>query len=301
MAPKKAAALPKKAAALPKKAAAAAKMAAAASTRVLAAKAAAKEASKQLQDALNARSPYSRFEKSHEIDALRRSAAFADRCAKALARGKAPPPRPACKKAKPILYLYPASPCAATVTLRLTDGSRFTTLLPLPQSARRSTATWLVAAQRDGTLQPPTGPPVASLFWEATPSREALLLPEGARDTFCVPGPGAGVWLLEALRAWGLQPREYTECASYWAPLMAEFPFVQVRAVPQAAWEALAPLAVEGMPAPLRCLRIFLAWRGLRGYEAGKDLGSLPPPPPPRSASASYAVEWGGQQLAALQ
>jgi len=299
MAPRKAIAPPKKVLP-PKKPSAAEKRA---SLAIEVAKAAAKEANKSLQDALKARSPYSRFEKSHEIDALRKSAAFADRRAKALAKGKAPPPRPKPKKAKPVLYLYPSSPCEATVKLRLTDGSRFTTLLPPPQcgGARRSAVTWLVAAERDGTLQPPTGPPVASLFWEATPSAEASLLPQGAKDTFCVAGGAAGEFLLRALCAWGLQPREYTECASYWAPLMAEYAFVHIRVLPQPAWETLAPLAVEGMPAPLHCLRIFLAWRGLRGYEASKNMGTLPPPPPPRSSQISYAVEWGGQQLAALQ
>ena len=219
--------------------------------------------------------------------------------AKALVKGKAPPIRSRPKKAKPVLYLYPASPCEASVTLRLTDGSRFTTLLPPPQSGgvRRAAATWLIAAERDGTLQPPTGPPVSSLCWEATPSEEARLLPKGAKDTFCVAGSAAGEFLLNALRAWGLQPREYTECASYWAPLMAEHSFVHIRVLPQPEWEELAPLTVTGVPSPLLCIRIFIAWRGLRGFEASKHLGSLPPPPPPRSASSSYAVEWGGQQL----
>jgi hypothetical protein len=119
--------------------------------------------------------------------------------------------KPVAKAKKPIIYLYPRAACSATVRLRLASGLRFTSLLPRPEAgSARGSATWRVAAAPDGTLAPPSGPPVASLFWEAAVSgaREASMLPEGARDTFCVRGDDAGGWLLGALRAWGLTPRE---------------------------------------------------------------------------------------------
>lgn len=208
---------------------------------------------------------------------------------------------------KPVIYLYPRAPCAATVTLRMAAGQRPTSLLPAPErggSARGAVLTWRVAAAPDGTLTPPEGPPVASLFWEAdhgSARGAAALLPAGARDTFCVPGARAGAWLLSALRAWGLAPREYTEAASFWAPLMEHFPFVQLRLLPQAAWEAMAPLDVEGLPAPVRTLRLFFAWRGLPAYDAEKDRGALPVEPPARSGDASWVVEWGGAELPPLE
>ena len=210
--------------------------------------------------------------------------------------------RPVAKK--PIIYLYPSAQCEATVRLALTArGAQLGPLLPAPASAplRGAAATWRVAAQPDGTLQPlGGGPPVASLFWEATGvAPAAALLPRGARDCHCVPGASAGAWLLGALRAQGLSTREYTECATFWAPDMARHAFVVVRLVPQAQWEALAPLAVEGLPpaAPTRTLRVFVAWRGVPAYLPGADLGALPAAPPPaRSASENWVVEWGGQE-----
>jgi hypothetical protein len=218
-----------------------------------------------------------------------------------LKKKKAPPPRRSMpKKAKPVLYLYPRAPCQATVALRLADGSRLTTLLPQPCARSARNATWRVAAAPDGTLQPPAGPPVTSLFWEATPSSAARLLPAQARDTFCVPGPAAGAWLLGALRAWGLSPREATECAQFWAAPMGEHAFVQVRALPQAAWEGIAPLAVAGLPPPLRTLRLFLAWRGLPAFDASRSCGVLPAAPGARCPDTSWVVEWGGQELPAL-
>ena len=229
-------------------------------------------------------------------------------CAAAAAAAPRAPARPfkqfrAVKK--PIIYLYPRAACNATVRLRLSEGMRFTTLLPAPDAAgsARGCATWRVAAAPDGTLSPPSGPPVASLFWEAARAegaRDTLLLPEGARDTFCVRGGDAGGWLLGALRAWGLTPREYTECATFWAPLMEQHAFVQIRLLPQQQWEAVAPLAVEGLPAPVRTLRVFIVWRGLPAFDAGKNLGALPANAPARSGAASHVVEWGGEELPPL-
>lgn len=217
-----------------------------------------------------------------------------------------PQPKPLPRKKpvakKPIIYLYPSAPCEATVHLALrAPRATLGPLLPAPAHSLPSAATWRVAAQPDGTLQPLAGgPPVASLFWEATGAAPpSALLPRGARDTFCVPGAGAGAWLLGALRAQGLSAREYTECASFWAPDMARHAFVVLRLVPQAQWEALAPLAVAGLPpgAPTRTLRVFVAWRGVPAYLPGADLGALPAAPPPaRSASENWIVEWGGQE-----
>ena len=189
-----------------------------------------------------------------------------------------------------------------SVSVQGAGAPRMTCLLPAPASASPTSAQWRVAAQPDGTLQPrrdastgPPQPPVASLFWEADrdASANGVLLPPQARDTFCVPGPAAGEWLLGALARWGLSPREYTECASFWAPRMQRHAWVQVRALPQAEWEALAPLAVA--PPMQRTLRVFLAWRGCAEYSAGMDAGVLPQLPLPREGS--WCVEWGGTEI----
>lgn len=159
-----------------------------------------------------------------------------------------------------------------------------------------------MAAQPDGSLQPLGGPsnppPVASLFWEATGvAAPGALLPRGAHDTFCVPGASAGDWLLTALRAKGLSVREYTECASFWAPLFAEHAFVVIRLVPQQQWEAVAPLAVTGLPAAAtRTLRVFVAWRGVQAFSAAANQGSLPGEAPIRHPGENWIVEWGGQE-----
>jgi hypothetical protein len=172
-------------------------------------------------------------------------------------------------------------------------------LLPAPASASPTQVTWRVSAQQDGTLQchraGPLQPPVASLFWEADRSAcaNAELLPEGAQDTFCVPGREAGEWLLEALARWGLSPREYTECASFWAPRMQAHAWVQIRLLPAAQWEALAPLSID--PPMQHTLRLFLVWRGRLEYSAELDAGVLPERPPPREGS--WCVEWGGSEL----
>ena len=143
---------------------------------------------------------------------------------------------------------------------------------------------------------------MASLFWEASGVAAAAqpLLParSAARDTFCVAGSLAGQWLLSAGAAWGLSPREYTEFASFWAPLMAEHAFVVLRLVPQQQWEALAPLAVAGMPAqaPTRTLRVFIAWRGVPAFAPSLHQGTLPLAPPSRAREENLVVEWGGQE-----
>jgi hypothetical protein len=223
-------------------------------------------------------------------------------------RAGKPPVRPRhAQVKKPVLYLYPVAPCEVAVSLALTGrGARLSALLPAPAQAAQRAATWRVAASPDGTLQPlGGGPPVASLFWEAqgvagssAAGGACALLPRGARDTFCVAGAGAGAWLLAALRLQGLSPREYTECASFWAPLMAEHPFVVLRFVPQQVWEGLAPLAVAGLPAaaPTRTLRVFIAWRGVAAFSPGHHQGTLPLQVPARPVGENLVVEWGGQE-----
>ena len=76
--------------------------------------------------------------------------------------------------------------------------------------------------------------------------------------------------------------------------------FVQIRLLPQPQWEAIAPLAVEGLPAPVRTLRVFLVWRGLPAFDAEKNRGKLPAPAAARSGAASHVVEWGGEELPPL-
>ena len=117
-----------------------------------------------------------------------------------------------------------------------------------------------------------------------------------------MPGREAGEWLLEALARWGLSPREYTECASFWAPRMQAHAWVQIRLLPAAQWEALAPLTVSGLPAtaPTRTLRVFVAWRGVPAFSAAANQGTLPPQAPSRQPGENWVVEWGGQECPPL-
>jgi len=209
------------------------------------------------------------------------------------------------KAKKPVIYLYPASACGdTTVAVQLSGREVFTTVLPTAACSPHRAEWRLSSALPDGTLQLAAGgPPVSSLFWEATGFDAGTLLPEGARDTFCVAGPAAGNWLLTALAAHGLTPREYTEFASFWAPEMQGYNFVHMRFLPQAEIEALAPLKVVGLPGALKKLRLFLAWRGVDAYEERFNLGALPRAPFPRTVAAngggevSIVVEWGGQEI----
>lgn len=198
---------------------------------------------------------------------------------------------------KPIIYLYPIEPLpSVSVSVSLfRQEARFTGLLPSPSVKSSRNVTWNVSAQPDGTLRTlgdfSVKPPVTSLFWEAEGYGGASLLPENATDTFGVKGEDAGEWLLQALACWGLTPREYTECASFWLPIMARHAWVEIRRVSDSEWEALTKL--ESVPPMSNKLRVFLAWRGLSSKPDTK--GVLPPIPPPRVGS--WIVEWGGSEL----
>lgn len=90
-----------------------------------------------------------------------------------------------------------------------------------PPSAAATTAEGKAAAAHSSSSPPPPAAAVtvSSLFWEseAPPGVGAALWgPAAASEVFCVPGAGAGDWLLRALPRLGLAPREYTDMATFW-------------------------------------------------------------------------------------
>ena len=168
-------------------------------------------------------------------------------------------------------------------------------------------------AAPDGTLAAADGaaawPPVGSLCYEAVGlGLDAPLLAPHAGPSRCVRGGEGGALLLTELARAGLSPREYTEAATFWAPLMAAHAFVQVRLLREEEWAAMCALRVEGLPpGPRRTLRVFIAWRGCAAYDAALDGGAAAaaaaaaaPPAPPQAREGSWVVEWGGVELAAV-
>jgi hypothetical protein len=204
--------------------------------------------------------------------------------------------------AKPVVYLYPDTLTAFTVTLQTPPGAA-----PVCYPALGPSGTWRVQATPGGLLTDArTGRHYPSLFWEAhLPHRFA---PEWLQQGWLVPRQGL-IDLLDAqLDSLGFWPHERTEFVQYWLPILSQHDSVflhfavwqQGAGLPGwgnasgAAYVGLAPLLVS--PAPATVQRVLLHWLPATQRPAA------PPPVAQRFApfcrTGGHALEWGGTRIA---
>ena len=177
---------------------------------------------------------------------------------------------------KPVIYLYPETETAVTVTLDY-DG-QLTCTYP------RYDGAWNVTAQPDGTLVDADGQAYNYLYWEGLSDTD-FDFSEG----YCVPGAETASFLETALAQLGLTRREANEFIVYWLPLMEGNPYNLI-AFQGEAYTDSAVLTVT--PAPETVIRVFMAWKPLNeAVEIAPQTLTAP------EREGFTLVEWGGTEL----
>ncbi|KAG2434620.1 hypothetical protein HXX76_007515 [Chlamydomonas incerta] len=174
--------------------------------------------------------------------------------------------------------------------------------LQLQPQARPATATANAAATAPAPAPAPAAAAITSpssrLGLGLTPAD--LPLPDfQPTRSFCVAGADVEAWLYGALSAFGLPVRERTDFLTYWLPHMEGAAWLLISFADPADYEAAA--ALEVLPAPDVCVRLFMLFERLAAPVAGAcgDLGAeaarvgvL------RREGCSLAVlEWGGMEV----
>lgn len=183
---------------------------------------------------------------------------------------------PAVECGKPVIYLYPESALDATVAVAPNGG--FTVTEPA-----YPVGGWKVHAKPDGTLTDLTsGRSYGSLFWEGkgvdyTRPKNGFLF---ARETLTTELP-------KVLARLGLNEKERAEFLDFWLPRMNAKPYYFVTFVPQAQFDALAPLTVS--PRPETVIRVFMDYAGLDNPVPVEPLQIATP-----ERKGFTVVEWGG-------
>ncbi|CAM9229090.1 unnamed protein product [Ectocarpus fasciculatus] len=212
---------------------------------------------------------------------------------------------------KPVILLYPPAPVDATVTLELKPLWSFSALYPKPPSNKLQQAgphpkvvvasgqqcKWHVHASPDGSLEDlSTGREYPYLFWEADSSDGQVSRSFGLDDTrsFCVAGDAAGVFLDRALERLGLNMRERCDMVTYWLPQLESSAFNIIYFVDVERYEKTARLTIA--PAPDVTIRVFMAFRGVKSYDAELDTAKMEDLRAP-GRKGFVAVEWGGMNL----
>lgn len=177
---------------------------------------------------------------------------------------------------KPVIYLYPETETAVTVSLEL-DGA-LTCAYPAYNGG------WTVTAQPDGTLTDAGGQTYAYLYWEGETAADYDF-----SQGFCVPGGDTAAFLEETLAQLGLTRREANEFIVYWLPRMEKNPYNLI-SFQTDAYADHARLTVS--PEPDSLLRVFMAWKPV------EDPVDLPPQDFHGCARTGFTVvEWGGAEL----
>lgn len=186
---------------------------------------------------------------------------------------------PAGMDAKPVVYLYPkADPLEVTVKLHY--SGELTCTYPAYNGG------WHVLADPDGTLHDAaTGAEYSYLFWEGTDSAAVYDMSQG----FVVPGEDTAAFLQEKLALLGLTPKEYNEFIVYWLPQMQDHPYNLIT-FQTGAYTDRAVLEVD--PQPDTVLRVFMVWKAL------DQPVELPEPELAATQRTGFTlVEWGGAQV----
>lgn len=201
------------------------------------------------------------------------------------------------RKGKPVIYLFPPSPTLNIhVQLCLIGSWSFSALYPPTEITRcgpdaNETVAWTVDAKSDGMLfDHATRREVAYLFWEAhktsgLPSSPAISRPGtpttypaqsvdrpkpmiNSNNAVLIPLEKVTGYIDDALLALGLHIEARTSFITYWLPDLQKHKFIALRFLPQAEFEAEAPLTVT--PAPEVTTRVFMLFKGIHESEVGR-------------------------------
>ncbi|KAG8710119.1 hypothetical protein FRC08_017588 [Ceratobasidium sp. 394] len=204
---------------------------------------------------------------------------------------------PRLRGGKPVIYLFPPVPMTEVrVQLSLVQTWEFSALYPCtPISSGPCQAldlgesvTWLVDAKPDGTLlDHRTRREVTYLFWEAhtkpalplspacsRPASPALDLPKAFDPSRPIVTPANSVvlpfnkvagYIDDVLISLGLHTEARCSFITYWLPDLQRHEHLALRFLPQAEYEAAAPLSVT--PAPDVTTRVFMLFRGVEEGE----------------------------------
>lgn len=177
---------------------------------------------------------------------------------------------------KPVIYLYPETETAVSVSLTL-DG-RLTCTYPSYNNG------WTVTASPDGTLTDVSGQTYNYLYWEGETYAHYDL-----SKGFCVKGDETAAFLESALDRLGLTRREANEFIVYWLPLMEQNPY-NIISFQTDVYTDAAKLEVS--PTPDTFIRVFMAWQSSDAFvELPKQELTAP------ERIGFTVVEWGGTEI----
>ena len=179
--------------------------------------------------------------------------------------------------AKPVIYLYPEEETEVTVTLDY--SGELTCTYP------KSSGTWNVTAQPDGTLTDANGQEYNYLYWEGITDTEYDF-----SKGFCVKGEDTAEFLETVLADLGLTRREANEFIVYWLPLM-EVNEYNVISFQGTNYEEHAKLTVE--PTPDTIIRVYMAW-----YGTDEEIKIEPQKLTAPEREGFTVIEWGGSEVA---
>lgn len=173
---------------------------------------------------------------------------------------------------KPVIYLYPESPTALSVSV----GAAVTKSEPLYNNG------WNVFAMPDGKLLT-SGGTYDSLFWEGIGNGDYPQITEG----FVVKRSDVEQTLWNHLRQLGLNQKESADFMEFWVPLLPDTEYIRLTWFGTQQMNELAPLSISQKPDTL--IRIFLDFEGL---DAPIQLPQQRLSHPDRNGFV--VVEWGG-------
>ena len=181
--------------------------------------------------------------------------------------------------AKPVIYLYPEEETTINVKVELDEKSKFACTYPeYPEETG-----WTVTAEPDSTLYDENGS-YPYLFWEAATTREWDM-----SEGFVVKGEDTREFLKEKLVYLGLEPTEYTEFISFWAPKMENSKYNLI-AFQTDDYEEMAKLIVT--PEPESVQRVFMTYKALDEWTEVPEQKLTP-----FERSGYTLIEWGGSEV----
>ncbi|MCL5435821.1 MAG: hypothetical protein M1275_01965, partial [Patescibacteria group bacterium] len=177
---------------------------------------------------------------------------------------------------KPVIYLYPQKKQAVTVKLSPAGGFSYT--------EPDYNGGWNVIADPAGVLvNQVDGRVFQYLFWEG----RGGLYPGPSDKGFVIANEDVHTFLVEKLRALGLNTKESSDFIEFWEPRMKSSPYYFVTFYGNAVMDALAPMAIS--PAPDTVIRVLM------------DFSPLEKPVPVQNYEIKTSVrrgftvvEWGG-------
>ncbi|MBI3135514.1 MAG: hypothetical protein HYZ14_12630 [Bacteroidetes bacterium] len=188
---------------------------------------------------------------------------------------------------KPVIYLYADE--ATEVSVKLNHpGMTFT--YPAYEGG------WQICTNSAGDLfDKNSGKTYPYLFWEAQTSGLGYLQTDAGVPGFLLASDTLVAFLENTLTQLGLNAKEQTDFITFWAPQLAETPYVFIQFLVDKAYDTnIAQIAVE--PAPESQRRVFMLYTPLT------DLNGFAVQPVPQLFSAFTRsgltlLEWGGAMV----